>query len=151
ERLSPDDPAIAGALNNLALVYQALGKTVEAERFYQRAIERFRKIYGSDSPKLARLVQNLTSLYIDQGQHGKAERSLRRLLALRPDASRRDPLDTIRTLQLQALSMQGMHRYRDAEGFFRRALLAGEDAKGDQVYKAISVVLNNLARLYIET
>ena len=25
ERLSPDDPAIAGALNNLALVYQELG------------------------------------------------------------------------------------------------------------------------------
>src|SRR5262249_53245435 len=88
---------------------------------------------------------------LEQGQHGKAERSLRRLLALRPDASGRDPVDSIRTLQLQALSMQDMHRYRDAERLYRQALSVGENPTGDQIDRATAAVWNNLARLYIET
>jgi tetratricopeptide (TPR) repeat protein len=151
ERLGPGDPAIATALNNLASIYQELGKTVEAERFYQRAIARYGEIYGSDSPKLTRPLQNLTSLYLEQGQQGKAERSLRHLLALRPDASVPDPGDSIRTLQLEALSLQDTRRYREAERVYRQALSIGENAAGDEVRRSTAAVLNNLARLYMET
>jgi tetratricopeptide (TPR) repeat protein len=150
EQLSPSDPAIGNTMNNLALVYLELGKTVEAERLYQRAIAQYGEIYGSDSPELTRPLQNLASLYLEHGQHGKAERSLRRLLALRPDASGQNPVDSIRTLQLQALTMQDMHRYGDAERLYRQALSVGEDPTGNQIQRATASVLNNLARLYIE-
>jgi tetratricopeptide (TPR) repeat protein len=80
ERSGPGDARRALTLNRLGSVYQDLGRLREAEKFYQRSLSAWEKIFGLDHPDLARPLSSLVSLYLEDGQYAKAERLLRRSL-----------------------------------------------------------------------
>jgi tetratricopeptide (TPR) repeat protein len=123
----------------------------DAESCYRRAITLLGEIYGADDPALTRPLQNLATLYLDQGQYAKAEGLQRRLLALKAGPGGPAPIESMRTLHLQAVILHSRRRYADAEGLYQKALSFGDQSHTDEAREATAAVLNNLAMLYIQT
>ena len=56
QHTKPGDVEVAAALNNLATIFIAQNKPTEAEALNQRALEIYKKIYGSKHPEVARCL-----------------------------------------------------------------------------------------------
>src|SRR5258708_7140203 len=65
----PVDRDVAGALNNLALLYSDVGNDAEAEPMNKRAIAIMEKVFGLDSREVAPELNNLAALYHRQGPY----------------------------------------------------------------------------------
>ncbi len=63
----------ATTLNNLAMLYKAIGKYGKAEPLYLEAIEVTERVLGKDHPSYATSFNNLAMLYKSMGEYGKAE------------------------------------------------------------------------------
>src|SRR5215472_5284392 len=81
-RENPADVRVAVTWNNLGVVYNALGRTHEAENSYLKAIA-----FYEDRPQflsaLAAPLDNLASLYLGLGRFSKAEPLYRRCYEIR--------------------------------------------------------------------
>ena len=60
--LGPDHPNVAQSLNNLATLYHAQRKYVEAEPLYKRALTIWEKALGPDHPNVALALENYAKL-----------------------------------------------------------------------------------------
>jgi hypothetical protein len=58
----PDYPGVAKALNNLASLYEALGKYSEAEPLYKRSLAIMEKALGPNHPDVATTLNYLAGL-----------------------------------------------------------------------------------------
>ena len=65
----PEHPKVATSLNNLALIYKALGKQAAAEDFYKHALAILEKSLGADDPKVGTALYNLAQLYHSQNRY----------------------------------------------------------------------------------
>ena len=74
---------MATSLNNLADLYQAMGRYAEAEPLYRRSLEIREKQLGRDHPDVATSLNNLANLYRAMGRYAEAEPLYRRSLAIR--------------------------------------------------------------------
>jgi tetratricopeptide (TPR) repeat protein len=63
KKYGPINSDVAGALNNLALLYGDQGRDAEAEPLYKRAIAIQEKVRGLDSSEVAPELNNLAALY----------------------------------------------------------------------------------------
>ncbi len=81
--LGPDHPHTGITLNNLALLYQAMGQYEQAEPFYQRALDSYERVLPPNHPDIAVTVGNLAGLYRAMGQYEKAEPLLQRIEDIR--------------------------------------------------------------------
>ena len=75
-----DDPMVANALNEVALLYKAQGQYAQAEPLYKRALAIREKALGPDHPDVAQSLNNLADLYSAQGRHADAEPLYKRAL-----------------------------------------------------------------------
>ncbi len=82
EAFGPNDPRLAGALNNLALIYLAQGRYAEAEPLHKRVLAIAEKALGPNDPRLAVALNNLAELYHAQGRYAEAEPLYKRSLAI---------------------------------------------------------------------
>jgi tetratricopeptide (TPR) repeat protein len=57
-QLGADHPDTANSLNNLALLYKAMGRYPEAERFFLGALEIFLNRLGENHPNTQRVCRN---------------------------------------------------------------------------------------------
>jgi CHAT domain-containing protein/Flp pilus assembly protein TadD len=78
----PRHPDVAGSLNNLAKVAEAVGDVSKAESLLQRALGIWESTVGPEHPSTALAVGNLGYLYLDAGEFSKAEALLKRALAI---------------------------------------------------------------------
>ncbi len=70
----PDDKAgIAGAAQNLAVLYRTEGKNDEAEALYQRSLKLIKEIAGVQHPAYANVLQNLSVLMREEKKYDEAE------------------------------------------------------------------------------
>jgi tetratricopeptide (TPR) repeat protein len=83
EKFGEQDPRFATSLNNLAALYQARGKYVEAEPLYKRSLAIREKVLGPDHPDVAASLNNLAVLYKTRGKYVEAEPRYERSLAIR--------------------------------------------------------------------
>jgi len=60
-------------MNNLALLYEAMGKHSKAEKLYLQTLERIRKQTGKETADYAATVHNLGRLYRGMGRYNQAE------------------------------------------------------------------------------
>ena len=74
ERTDPKGAAAAVTWNNLGLVRQSLGDVLQAETCFQRALSLFRKMPAASARELARPLNNLAALYLEEGQPDKVPR-----------------------------------------------------------------------------
>jgi len=79
----PFDRDVAGALNNLALLYSDQGHDAEAEPMYKRAVAILDKAGGLDASGGAPELNNLAALYQRQERYADAEPLFKRARALR--------------------------------------------------------------------
>jgi tetratricopeptide (TPR) repeat protein len=98
----PDAAETATALNNLALTYERLARSTEAEPLYRRAIEIDEKALGKEHPDVATRCNNLASLLQDRASMPRPSRSIggRSRSTRRPSARSIPALRRITTISL---------------------------------------------------
>ena len=146
KKYGPFNGDVAGALNNLALLYADLGRDAEAEPLYKRAIAIQEKIGGLNSPAVATELNNLAALYQRQERYGEAEPLFKRALAIREQSLGRDHPDVGQSLNNLATLYDKQDRHADSEPLFRRALAIYEKAAGPE-HPAVATLLNNLGQV----
>ncbi len=121
----------------------------EAEPLYQRALAIHEQQLRPEDPDTAIFLNNLGSLYCDQGKYEQAEPLYRRALEIREQVLGPEHLHTADSLNNLGLLYYKQGKYEQAEPLYRRALAIYEQQLGpEHLHTAGS--LNNLAMLYRE-
>jgi len=142
----PDNhPDVASALNNLAIVYEAQGKYLEAKPLYERALTIWEA--AGKRPDVAKAQNNLATLYYKQGKYAEAESLLRRALTTLETSLGDAHPDVARTLDSLAELYYKQERYSEAESPLKRSLTIFETSLGEN-HPEVGYALNNLAALY---
>ena len=120
--LGTDHPSVARDLNNLGLLYKALGDYDKAEPLYERALEIDEKVLGPDHPNVAIRLNNLGSLYNNLGDYDKAEPLYKRALEINEKALGPDhPSTVLCRNNLNGFSQRhGLRTWTDITGKFSR-------------------------------
>ncbi len=121
EVFGPRDPRLATSFNNLALVYQAQGRYIEAEPLYKRALVMLEKTLGTEHPEVARSLNNLAALYQAQGKYDEAEPFYKRALAIREKALGPEHPHVVQSLKNYAAMLRKTGRGEEAEKLEARA------------------------------
>jgi CHAT domain-containing protein/Tfp pilus assembly protein PilF len=138
---------LAGALNNLALLYGSQGQDSEAEPLYKRALSILEKTDGLDRVEIAPELNNLAALYERQGRYAEAEPLFKRALAIRLKALGPAHPDVGQSLNNLATLYERQGRHADSEPLFRQALAIYQKAAGPD-HPAVATLLNNLGQVY---
>jgi CHAT domain-containing protein/Tfp pilus assembly protein PilF len=146
KKYGPFNGDVAGALNNLALLYGDLGRDAEAEPLLRRAIAILEKVHGLDSSQGAPELNNLAALYQRQQRYGDAEPLFKRALAIREKSLPSGHPDVGQSLNNLATLYEKQERHADSEPLFRRALAIYEKAAGPE-HPAVATLLNNLGQV----
>jgi CHAT domain-containing protein/Tfp pilus assembly protein PilF len=146
KKYGPFNGDVAGALNNLALLYGDLGRDTEAEPLLRRAIAILEKVHGLDSSQGAPELNNLAALYQRQQRYGDAEPLFKRALAIREKSLPSGHPDVGQSLNNLATLYEKQERHADSEPLFRRALAIYEKAAGPE-HPAVATLLNNLGQV----
>jgi hypothetical protein len=84
--LGPDHPGVGTSLNNLAVLYQEMGRAADAEPLAKRALVIREKVYGPDNPQLLNTIHNLAELYRTLGRDAEADALNKRAEAIKQKA-----------------------------------------------------------------
>ena len=79
--LGPDHPAVAAALNNLALLYHQQGRHADAEPLYRRSLAIREKAFGPDHPDITNSLNSFALLYHAQRRYAEALPLIHRTIA----------------------------------------------------------------------
>ncbi|WP_395829632.1 tetratricopeptide repeat protein [Archangium violaceum] len=141
-------PEVAKCLSLLGLLEDAGHQDlVRAEKLHQRALSIYEATLGEDHPDVASSLNNLASLYFDQGRYEQAEPLLQRALAIHEATlGENHPRLADVLLDLAAVYVQQGH-YTRAEPPLRRALAIREMEPGKK-YSSDPDALFTLASLY---
>jgi CHAT domain-containing protein/Tfp pilus assembly protein PilF len=137
---------VAGALNNLGMLYGSTGQDAEAEPLYKRALTIFEKTGGLDSVEVASTLNNLAALYQRQERLADAEPLFKRALAIRERSLPPSHPDLGQSLNNMATLYEKQGRHNDSEPLFKRALAIYEKAAGPE-HPAVATLLNNLGQV----
>jgi tetratricopeptide (TPR) repeat protein len=111
------------ALNSLGLAYEEMGRFLEGERYYRRAIEILEQLDGDNQADRALLMTNLALLYGEAGQTAKSEALLRQTIDIESGAIPSD--DARLMLARAALAELVLHdgNYQEAEQMLKECLV----------------------------
>lgn len=82
EKLGPENPRLAVALNNLGMLYEHEGQLAKAEQLLNRAFAIDEKVFGPDHPRVANDLNSRAVFYRASGQEAEAENLLKRALEI---------------------------------------------------------------------
>ena len=146
--LGKQHPDYARSLNNLAVLYEAMGRHAEAEPLYRQAMEICRQVLGEQHPDYATSLNNLAGLYDDRwASYAEAEPLYRQAMEISRQALGEQHPDYATSLNNLAVLYQAMGRLRGG----RAALPAGDGDPPRSPGRAApdyATSLNNLAGLY---
>jgi CHAT domain-containing protein len=134
-------------LNNLAQLYQAQGRYIEAEPLSQRSLGIAEKSLGLNHPDVGMSLNNLAALYQLQGRFAEAEPLFRRAVRIAERSLGPDHTSVGSTLNNLAELYRAQGRFAEAEPLYRRDLAISEKAFGPD-HPGVGTALNNLALLY---
>jgi CHAT domain-containing protein len=145
--LGEKHPAYATSLNNLAMLYRAMGDYARARPLYEQARDLHKAALGEKHPLYALSLNNLAALYQDMGDYARARPLYEQARDLRKAALDERHPD-------YALSVNNLAALYRATGDYARARPLYEQAR--DLYKAAlgqkhplyALSLNNLAELY---
>jgi tetratricopeptide (TPR) repeat protein len=114
-------PDSASLLDALGSVEQDLGKYLEAERAYLRALS----VSGeaAANPERISILHNLGTLYLDTNQYSKGQRIRERLEELRPGVLDDHPTAAAKLLNLVGSLEHARNRNEEAQRYYSRSLL----------------------------
>ncbi|WP_438035773.1 CHAT domain-containing protein [Sorangium sp. So ce204] len=145
--LGREHPAVATALNNLAVLYRAKGDYARAEPLYRRALAIQEKALGSEHPYVATSLNNLALLYATKRDYARAEPLYRRALAIQEKALGSEHPAVATSLNNLAFLYATRGDYASAEPLYRRARAILEKTLGSE-HPDVAQSLSNLAALH---
>ena len=142
ERLDRTDRRRAVTWNSMGSVYAWLGRFVDAETAYRRALGAAEQAEGKSSPSYAWVLSNLGTLYVDTGQVARGEKLLRQSLAIQSASDKADEvrIAIVQNALAQVLATGG--KYRDAERLLLSSLTVLENHASQRTEAALA--RNNL-------
>jgi tetratricopeptide (TPR) repeat protein len=146
ERLGPEHPCTATALNNLALLLKATNRLSEAEPLMRRALAISEASYGPEHPNVATNLNNLAQLLQDTNRLSDAEPLMRRALAISEASYGPEHPNVSRDLNNLAMLLKATNRLSEAEPLMRRVVEILEISYGPE-HPNVAISLNNLAQL----
>ena len=142
-----DSVELANNLNNLAILYRAMGRYSEAELLLVRLLAIIEHRLGADHLDTAISLNNLALLYESMGRYEEAESLYLQSLTIREQQLGTTHPDTATCLNNLAILYQSMERYEEAEPLCLRSLAITEQQLGAS-HPSTAVSFNNLALLY---
>jgi len=143
----PNDPGLAIALSNLALLYANVGRFSDAEPLYKRALAIQEKALGPNNIGVATTLNNLGTLYSSLGRYADAGPVLKRALAIYEKTPGPNQANLAAALSNLAVLYSNQGRNGDVEALYKRALAIQEKALGPES-AGVATTLNNLGLLY---
>ena len=123
ERLGPEHPDTAAALNNLAQLLKATNRLSDAEPLMRRALAISEASYGPEHPNVAGDLNNLAQLLQATNRLSEAEPLMRRALAIDEASYGPEHPNVARDLNNLARLLHDTNRLSEAEPLSRRQLL----------------------------
>ena len=146
----PADGTTANMMNNLALLYQALGEHAQGAALVSaRSLAIYEAKNGKDHPLVAGSLNNLAGLYLALGQHEKARPLYLRSLEVREAKLGKDHPLVAGTLNDLAELYRVVGQPEKALPLYSRGIAIYE-AKFGKDHPDVATSLNNLALLYQE-
>ena len=119
----------------------------EAAAWYQRAIAIGEQVFGPEHPNLATDLNNLATLYVNQGEYEQAEPFYQRAIAIDEQVlGSAHPYLATRLNNLANLYFK-QGKYEQGAPLYQRAIAIDEKVLGPE-HPALATDLNNLANLY---
>jgi tetratricopeptide (TPR) repeat protein len=118
-----------------------------AEKFYLKTNEVSRLILGDKHPNTLKTINNLASVYRNQGRHKEAEELHRQVRAVQEQVLGKEHPDTLTTLNNLASVYSDLGRHEEAEGLYVEVRVVSERVLGKE-HPDTLVTLNNLAEVY---
>nr|ABV27300.1 TPR repeat protein [Chloracidobacterium thermophilum] len=143
-RFGETDPRFAACLNNLAMTFDMLGETAQAEAVYRRAIEADAKGLEIQYGGFVTSLTNLAQMLADEDRIAEAVQLYDRAIAFLEALHGHDTLHIAPLLSEMARMCDQDGDYAQAEAALRRALAIREHAHGPDDL-SVAVTLNNLA------
>ncbi len=140
-----DEPAVQAVLLSVfGNIYHRLGLYDDARPLLERALTRYREVWGPTHERTALGLSELAGLLIDVGELDEAERLLREALAIDRRLDSDDPSGVVRRLNNLASVLWNKGAYAEAEPLYRDAL-AVRRRLHDGPHPDVALSLNNLA------
>lgn len=148
--LGAEHPDTLTSVDNLALLYQSMGRYADSERLHRRALDARERVLGPEHPDTLTSIDNLGLLYASIGRYSEAEAFHRSALEARKRVLGTEASDTVDSVNNLAVLYDSMGRFAEAEPLYRQALETSERVLGPgHPYTLISIA--NLAALYANT
>ncbi|MEB3178333.1 MAG: tetratricopeptide repeat protein [Nostocaceae cyanobacterium] len=138
---------LASSYNNLAGLYDAMGRYDEAEPLYKQALELRKHLLGENHPSTATGYGNLAGLYHAMGRYDEAEQMYKQALELTKHLLGENHPSTATSHNNLALLYSSMGRYDEAEQMYKQALELTKHLLGEN-HPDTAQSYNNLALLY---
>jgi tetratricopeptide (TPR) repeat protein len=146
QRLGPEHPSTAMALNNLATLLYCSNRLAEAEPLMRRALAIDEASYGNDHPNVAICLNNLAVLLQATNRLAEAEPLMRRALAIDEASYGKDDPYVARDLNNLAQLLMATNQLAEAEPLMARVVEIFEISY-DNNHPNVATALNNLAQL----
>jgi len=145
-RLGPEHPSTARALNNLAILLHYTNRPAEAEPLMRRALAIDEVSYGNDHPVVAMDLNNLAQLLKATNRLAEAEPLMARVVEIFEISYDNNHPNVATALNNLAQLLQATNRLAESEPLYRRALAIDEASYGND-HPEVATALNNLAQL----
>ncbi|KAI4767751.1 purine and uridine phosphorylase [Aureobasidium sp. EXF-3400] len=140
---------VTWAYQELAGIFKAHDRYIEAEEMYERALAGKENALGLEHKSTLDTVNNLGLLYRDQGRLAEAEAMYGRALAGYEKALGPEHTSTLMTVNNLGILYRDQGRLVEAEAMYGRALAGYEKALGREHTSTLDTV-NNLGTLYAD-
>ncbi|HEX8738142.1 MAG TPA: tetratricopeptide repeat protein, partial [Pyrinomonadaceae bacterium] len=124
------------------------GKYVEAIGVMEKSLALQERFLGADSISVARLLNNLATLYDQMGDYERAEKAYQRAITIGEKTLGAENPDVAGMFLNLATMYQARGEYVLAEPIYRRSLLILEKALGTE-HPVVAQTLGNLSQLYL--
>ena len=145
-----EDPRVRTAVMNVAEIYLAMGKHLDAEPLYERLVKSYEKTSPGD-PELATILDRLALVHYAQRNTGKAEEFYRASLEVREKAwGANHPNTSLGVFHLAEL-YQLTGEYKKAEPLYQRLLSIYESPSNPSNDEAWQEIVDRYACLLTKT
>jgi tetratricopeptide (TPR) repeat protein len=139
---------LVASLRNLGEVLHLTGEYVEAEKFFDRAIEILRITRTADKRLLPVLLINQGKLYAETGRYVLSESLLKEALRLTEFHFGSQHMHMVRALNSLGILYMSTNKRGQAETHFKKAIGLAEKLSAGEDAAIIAPLLGNLAALY---
>lgn len=143
-----DDFRLVDTLNSLGMSYLKSGRSADAVRILDRAVNQQEHLFGSEDPNLEVPLNNLGLAYQEQRNYRESENIGRRVLRIN-EKNPSNAAAIARSLNNLAETLLREHKLIEATSLHQKALRLREKAFGENSLQ-VAESLNNIGACYIE-